>query len=77
MTISKLKLILSQFAKIEMIKEGSVFTVFLTGSKLSNFNNYNRMMGAITDYTKANYPTIECMKTQDDFFLLILKKSEK
>lgn len=77
MTISKLKLILSQFAKIEMIKEGSVFTVFLTGKKLSNVNTYNKILGAIVDYTKINFPTIECMKTQDDFFLLVLKKSEK
>lgn len=67
---------LSRFGSVQMLKEGVVFTLLITGTKLTGFNNYNSILEAVTTHTKDKYPLIECMKNEDNFFLIVLKKKK-
>lgn len=73
MNITQLKTKLCRYGKPEIVKEGDVFTVLITGANLSNFDNMNAIQKAIIDYAGERYPIIECMKNDKDFFCLILK----
>lgn len=75
MTIDKLREILFQFGNIEVLKEGVEFTLLLSGKELTNSKNYSAIMDAVLDYTRNEYPWIECIKHLKDYLLIVLKKS--
>lgn len=72
MNIEKLKSQLSKVGKIEVIKEGIVFTLLMKGSGLSNHKIVTGITMAVLDSVGDKYPNIEVMKNDDDFMLLVL-----
>lgn len=73
MTLDELKKVLSAFAHIQIIKEGYVFTVLMTGKGLSNSQRVMSIQKHIMNYTADKYPLIEAIRNDDTFFCLILK----
>lgn len=73
MSMEKLKSQLSKVGKIEVIKEGVVFTLLIKGSGLSNLNIVNGVVKDVFDYVGDKYPYFEIMKNEDEFLLLVLR----
>lgn len=67
---------LVKYGTIQLIKEGVVFTLLITGTGLSNWATVNEIMKLVTDYTKDKYPNIEAMRNDDSFYCLILKAKD-
>lgn len=74
MDTSKLLNKLNRFGSVEMLKEGVVFTMLITGTNLTSFDSYNSILQAVTEHTKDKFPLIECLKNEKNFFLIVLKK---
>lgn len=74
MTIEGLKLKLCKFGTPQIVKEGVVFSVLITGSGLSNWTTVSKIQDLILEYAKDKFPFIEAMKNDDGFFCLILKQ---
>lgn len=65
---------LSKYGDVQMCKAGEVFTLLITGQKLGRVKTNLDIvdeLGAINTV----YPVIECMKTDDTVFLLVLKRN--
>ena len=57
----------------EIVKEGYVFTVLITGANLSNMDNWLNIQKDITEYAGEKYPIIEAVKNNNNFFCVVLK----
>lgn len=68
----KLKLKLSKYGTVVLMKQGYTFTVFITGRGLSNLNKVLEMQKLITDHAKE-YPSVEALSNDETYFLLVLK----
>lgn len=77
MTIHQLRTKLSKYGTIQMIKEGYVFTLLLTGADLSNMKRWLEIQNLCLDYLAGRFPVVECMKNEDDFFLIVLKPKQE
>lgn len=73
MTYHQLKMQLSKIGTIQSIKQGYVFTLLLTGQKLSSMDTYVQITKLVTEFTKNKYPIVECLHNSDSFFLMVLK----
>lgn len=71
--LEELAIDLSNYGYLEVIKEGSVFTVFITGTGLASWVKISEIQKLINSYTSEYYPTIEVFNTSETHFLLILK----
>jgi hypothetical protein len=71
--MNKLKKTLCVYGDITVLKEGVVFTVFITGKDLYNWEKVNKIQKAVLEYAGDKYPKIEVLKNDDTYFLLILK----
>ena len=71
--LEDLSIELSKYGNLEVIKEGSVFTVFITGTGLAGWRTISEIQKLINNYTSEYYPTIEIFNTSETHFLLILK----
>jgi predicted YcjX-like family ATPase len=72
--MEELKVKLSEFGNIEVIKEGIVFTLLLTGNGLSKSGVVTKIQTLVLEAVADRFPIIEAMKNTNNFFLLILKK---
>ena len=73
MTIEKLKISLSKFGYIQIIKEGIVFSLLITGEGLAKSSTVNNIQMQVMEYAVEKYPFIEAMRNDDYFFCMILK----
>lgn len=72
MTIVQLKIKLSKHGNIQIIKEGVVFTLLLTGEKLSNAKTVQAIQQNVLEYAGEKYPLIEAIRNDESFFCMIL-----
>ena len=77
MNLEGLKKKISKYGTLEVIKEGYVFTVLMTGSDFTKWNVVSEIQGAVIEYVGAKYPIIEVLKNEEDFFCLILRPENK
>ncbi|MGN6491190.1 MAG: hypothetical protein ACTHLE_04280 [Agriterribacter sp.] len=73
MNSDKLKKSLARFGNPLVVKEGIVFTIFITGNGLSKWETVKELQKIALYYSEDKYPNIEAMVNDDNFFLLILK----
>jgi hypothetical protein len=64
---------LAKYGSIQIIKEGVVFTLLMTGTGLANAKTVNAIQMAVLSHAGNKYPYIEAMKNSDTYFCLILK----
>lgn len=68
-----LKMRLSKVGRIELTKEGHVFTLFMSGADFTNWKLLEQIQQRVLKYCGDKYPVIEAMKNDTSFLLLILK----
>ena len=73
MKLDTLKLRLCKFGIPQVVKEGLVFTVLITGKGLEKSETVTAIQELVLDYAVDKYPLIEAVKNEDEFFLIILK----
>ena len=73
MNINKLKQQLLKYGTIQLCKEGYVFTLLITGEKLDNWKTVNAIQMGVLEYVGDNYPLIECVKNDENYFCMVLK----
>lgn len=73
MTLEDLKMKLCEFGNPQIVKEGIVFSVLITGKGLSKSITVIKLQDLILSYAKQKFPFIEAMRNDEDFFCLILK----
>ena len=73
-TIDQLKTKLVKYGYLQICKEGTVFTVLITGKELAKQQVVTEINDFIMDYAKEKYPFIECMRNDDGFYCLVLKQ---
>lgn len=73
MTLDGLKRKLSRYGDIQIIKEGVVFSLLITGTGLSKSNIMKEIPDLVLGYAGDKYPFIEAMRNEETFFCLILK----
>lgn len=73
MTQGQLIRSLSKYGDVQMVKAGYVFTLLLTGTGLSKMETWLKIQQLCTDFCGDKYPVIEVLKTEDTFFLAVLK----
>lgn len=76
MTLEDLKMKLCDFGNPQIVKEGVVFSVLLTGKGLSKSRTVMKLQDLILDYAKEKFPLLEAMRNDDEFFCLILKPKQ-
>ena len=64
---------LSELGTIQIIKVGHVFTLLLTGPGLSKSSTLQQIFDLIRKYPMRNYPVIEAMRNNDNFFCIVLR----
>lgn len=74
--MENLKIELSKFGELQICKEGFVFTVLITGEKLSNWVTAMGIQKLITDYAGDKYPIVECLRDDENFFCIVLKPKQ-
>jgi hypothetical protein len=75
MNTDKLHKRLGKFGSVEMLKAGTVFTLLITGTNLSNMIKVLEIKAMVTDFLGDNYPVVECLKNDDTFFLMVLREA--
>lgn len=73
MTLENLKMKLCKYGTPQIVKEGIVFSVLLTGTGLSKSTTVMKLQQLILEYVKEKYPIIEAFRNDDTFFCMILK----
>lgn len=58
---------------IEVLKVGFVLTLLLTGKGLSNIRTVMDIQTKISTITDKQYPIVEVLKNDYNFFLIVLK----
>jgi hypothetical protein len=72
-TLEDLKMKLYDFGTPQIVREGEVFSVLITGTGLSKWGKVSKIQDLILQYAGGKYPLIEAMKNGNDFFCLILR----
>lgn len=74
MDLEQLKTTLSNISgiQIEVLKARKVFTMFLSGTGLSNSNTVNQITDEVLKSVGEQYPFVEVMKNKNNFLLLVL-----
>lgn len=70
--MEKLKKRLSKYGTVEVIKEGVVFTLLITGKGLSKWDTVLAIQTEVIEYTCNTYPFIEATKNTDEFYFIVL-----
>ncbi|KXX72743.1 helix-turn-helix domain-containing protein [Flammeovirga sp. SJP92] len=66
---------LSKFGKVEVCKDGGeIFTLLMTGKNLANNSVLMGITCVVVDMVSKKYPTIDIMKNDDNFQLMVLRK---
>jgi hypothetical protein len=73
MTLDKLKELLSKYGTIQLCKKDYVFTLLMTGENLRNWQLVNEIQTEVVKCVGAEYPVIECMRNDKDFFCIVLR----
>lgn len=73
MTLNRLKQKLTKYGNIQIVKEGFVFSLLITGAGLSKSTVVAEIQNLVLSYAGDKYPMIEAMRNDDTFFCLILK----
>jgi len=73
MNIEQLKIKLVKHGNIEIIKEGFVFTLLMTGPEMSKWNVVADIQKMVLEYASKKYPFIEAMRNTENYFCMILK----
>jgi hypothetical protein len=73
MNLEKLKEMLSKYGNIEIIKDGYVFTLLMSGTELSNWNVVSAIQSLTLEYAGDKFPKIECMKNEKEFLCLVMR----
>lgn len=64
---------LSKIADIQICKAGYVFTLLMTGEKLTNFRTFNMILNIVIEETNDVYPIIETTKNGENYVLIVLR----
>lgn len=56
-----------------VVKKGYVLTVFISGTGLSNYNTVLNIQEAIIKRAGKQFPVVEVMQNDENYFLMILK----
>lgn len=76
MTLNRLKQKLTKYGNIQIVKEGFVFSLLITGAGLSKSTVVAEIQNLVLSYAGDKYPMIEAMRNDDTFFCLILKPKQ-
>lgn len=68
---------LYKFGEVEVLKKGVVFTCLLTGKDLTNWETVNSINSTILSHVGDEFPEIELMRNEKNYFIVVLKKKEK
>lgn len=72
--IDELKEQLSEYGKIEVLRASKhIATILITGCELDKLSIYNDLTSIILNKLNGEYPTIEVLKNDSNFFLMVLK----
>lgn len=74
MEFEKLKELLSKHGQIEVIKDGYVFTLLMTGKQLSKWTTVSEIQENVLKYLGGKFPNIEVMRNEKEYFCLVLRK---
>ena len=74
MEFEKLKELLSKHGQIEVIKDGYVFTLLMTGKELSKWTTFSEIQENVLKYLGGKFPNIEVMRNEKEYFCLVLRK---
>lgn len=75
--IENLMSALSEFGQVEICKAGYVFTLLMTGKGLTKSTTMNSIQMMVLEFTGDDYPTIECMRNDENYVCIVLKPNEK
>lgn len=73
MTLENLKIKLCRYGNLQILKEGVVFSVLITGKGMTNSDSVIKIKELIMSYVGEKFPIIEAMRNEEDFLCLILK----
>ena len=73
MNVEKLKQRLVEYGDIQLCKAGYVFTLLMTGERLSNMNTVNAISKIVLDHVGKEYSKIEATRNSENWFCLILR----
>jgi len=76
MTLENLKMKLCKYGTPQIIKEGVVFSVLMTGTGLSQSITVMKLQELILECAKEKFPIIEAFRNDDNFFCMILKPKQ-
>lgn len=71
--IESLKMKLCKYGTPQIVKEGVVFTVLITGAGLTSSKSVMDLQELILSCAGDKFPIIEAFKNDENFFCLILK----
>lgn len=63
---------LSKFGDVQVYKEGSVFTLLITGTGLSSTETFLAIHRLVKEI-QGRYKNVEVLKNDDTFYLVVLK----
>lgn len=72
--MDELKLQLSQYGQVEVINEGAVFLIFMTGNDLTEYKKVSKVINLVVDYTKEKYPKVQAMRNEKNYLIMVLTK---
>ena len=72
--MDELKLQLSQYGQVEVINEGAVFLIFMTGNDLTEYKKVSKVINLVVDYTKEEYPKVQAMRNEKNYLIMVLTK---
>ena len=65
---------LSLYGEVQAIKEGSVFTLLMTGKKVDELQTFTTISNLINHYAAKMYPLVEYMKVDKELILVVMKR---
>lgn len=71
--MEKLLEYLSQFGNVLVCKKGYVFTLLMTGKKLTHSEIVSAIQVKVLELMNKEFPLIECMVNDDGFLCMVLK----
>lgn len=72
--MDELKLQLSQYGQVDVISEGAVFLLFMTGDNLTEYKKVSNVINLVVDYTKEKYPKVQAMRNEKNYLIMVLTK---
>jgi len=71
--IEELILDLSKFGNVQIAKADYVLTILVTGTGLTKYPVFNKIMELVTQFANDKYPLIENMRNDETFFCAVCK----